>query len=65
MRLRIGLSYCVKADIVSATKLQSLRKETDELLAIFVTIVTKVKQRTGKQLPKGAKGTGSLIIQNS
>ncbi len=52
------LELLVKADIVSATKLQSLRKETDELLAIFVTIVTKVKKRTGKQLPKGAKGEG-------
>jgi|SRR6266540_4038879 len=38
----------VKSGIVSADKLESLRKETDEIIAILVTIVTKVKKRIGK-----------------
>ncbi len=43
------LELLVKADIVPAQKLESLRKETSELLAIFTTIVTKIKKRTGKK----------------
>src|SRR5512140_3226861 len=46
------LELLVKAGIVTAAKLASLRKETDELTAIFVTIITKVKQRIGKQTSK-------------
>jgi four helix bundle protein len=42
------LELLVKADIVPATQLEPLRKETDELIAIIVTIVTKVKKRIGK-----------------
>ena len=42
------LELLVKAGIVSAAKLESLRKETDEIIAILVTIVTKVKKRIGK-----------------
>ena len=42
------LELLVKADIVPAAKLESLRKETDEIIAIVVTIVTKVKKRIGK-----------------
>jgi len=34
-----------EAKIVPADKLASLMKETDELIAIFVTIVNKMKQR--------------------
>lgn len=42
------LELLVRSEIVSANKLESLRKETDEIIAILVTIVTKVKKRTGK-----------------
>lgn len=42
------LELLVRSDIVSASKLESLRKETDEIIAILVTIVTKVKKRIGK-----------------
>ena len=42
------LELLVRADIVSAEKLAPLRKETDEVIAILVTIVTKVKKRLGK-----------------
>ena len=42
------LELLVRAKIVPASKLESLRKETDEIIAIFVTIVTKVKKRIGK-----------------
>ena len=42
------LELLVKADIVPASKLESLRKEIDEIIAIIVTIVTKVKKRIGK-----------------
>ena len=42
------LELLVKSDIVPADKLESLRKETDEIIAILVTIVTKVKKRIGK-----------------
>jgi len=42
------LSLLVKAGIVSSEKLADLIKETDELMAIFVTIVTKIKKRREK-----------------
>ena len=42
------LELLVRAEIVSAKRLESLRKETDEIIAILVTIVTKVKKRIGK-----------------
>lgn len=42
------LELLVKSEIVPAKKLESLRKETDEIIAILVTIVTKVKKRIGK-----------------
>lgn len=42
------LELLVKAEIVPSTKLETLRKEANELLAIFTTIVTKIKKRTGK-----------------
>lgn len=42
------LELLVRAKIVPASKLESLRKETDEIIAILVTIVTKVKKRIGK-----------------
>ncbi len=43
------LELLVKAQIVSALKIEPLRKETNELLAIFTTIVTKIKNRTKKK----------------
>ena len=42
------LELLVRAEIVPAKKLESLRKEIDEIIAILVTIVTKVKKRLGK-----------------
>jgi len=42
------LELLVRAEIVPAAKLDSLRKEIDEIIAILVTIVTKVKKRIGK-----------------
>lgn len=42
------LELLVRAKIVPASKLESLRKETDEIIAILVTIVTKVKKRVNK-----------------
>ncbi len=39
------LELLAESGIMSAEKLEDLRKETDELTAIFVTIVTKVKRR--------------------
>ena len=42
------LDLLVKAGIVPAKTLESLIKETNELIAIFVTIVTKIKKRMGK-----------------
>ncbi len=42
------LELLVRAKIVPAAKLEPLRKETDEIIAILVTIVTKVKKRIGK-----------------
>jgi hypothetical protein len=37
-----------ESGIVPFVKLESLQKETDELIAIFVAIVTKTKRRIGK-----------------
>jgi four helix bundle protein len=42
------LDLLVKAGIAPAEKLAALIKETNELIAIFVTIVTKIKKRMGK-----------------
>jgi four helix bundle protein len=42
------LDLLVKAGIVPVEKVESLIKETNELIAIFVTIVTKIKKRMGK-----------------
>ena len=42
------LELLVRAEIVPAKKLEALRKEIDEIIAILVTIVTKVKKRIGK-----------------
>jgi four helix bundle protein len=42
------LELLEKAGIVPAKELESLRKETDEIIAILVTIVTKVKKRINK-----------------
>jgi four helix bundle protein len=42
------LDLLIKAGIVPAEKLQPLIRETCELLAIFTTIVTKIKKRMGK-----------------
>ncbi len=43
------LELLVKSNIVPFTKIESLRKETNELLAIFTTIVTKIKKRMGRK----------------
>lgn len=42
------LELLVRSEIVPTNKLEALRKETDEIIAILVTIVTKVKKRIGK-----------------
>ncbi len=42
------LDLLVKAEIVPAKKLESLINETNELTAIFTSIVTKLKKRMGK-----------------
>jgi len=42
------MELLVKSNIVPATKIESLRKENNELLAIFTIIVTKIKKRMGK-----------------
>jgi four helix bundle protein len=42
------LELLAESGIVPADQLAPLQKETDELTAILVTIVTKVKQRSGK-----------------
>ena len=42
------LDLLVKAGIVPVEKVEPLIKETNELIAIFVTIVTKIKKRMGK-----------------
>ena len=38
----------VRSDILPAKKAEALIKETNELLAIFTTIVTKIKKRMGR-----------------
>jgi four helix bundle protein len=43
------LELLIKAQILPAQKVESLRKETSELLAIFTTIVTKIKNRMKKK----------------
>jgi four helix bundle protein len=43
------LDLLVKVEISSAQKLESLIKETNELIAIFTTIVTKIKKRMNKK----------------
>jgi four helix bundle protein len=43
------LDLLVRAGIVSAVKVAPLIKETNELLAIFTTIVTKIKKRNNKK----------------
>jgi four helix bundle protein len=43
------LELLVKSKIVPAQEIESLRKETNELLAIFTTIVTKIKKRMGRK----------------
>lgn len=43
------LELLVRAEIVPAQRLEGLRKETDEIIAILVTIVTKVKKRVNKK----------------
>jgi four helix bundle protein len=43
------LELLAESGIVKAEKLESLIKETDELIGIFVTIVTKVKNRLNKK----------------
>ena len=43
------LELLVESGIVKVEKLESLIKETDELIAIFVTIATKVKNRLSKK----------------
>ena len=42
------LELLVKSNIMAAAKADPLRKEASELLAIFTTIVTKIKKRMGK-----------------
>lgn len=42
------LELLADSGIASPQKLEPLQKEADELTAIFVTIVTKVKKRTNK-----------------
>jgi four helix bundle protein len=42
------LDLLVKAEISSAQKLELLIKETNELIAIFITIVIKIKKRMNK-----------------
>jgi hypothetical protein len=43
------LDLLVKADILPAQKVEPIIKETNELIAIFVTIVTKIKARMKKR----------------
>ena len=43
------LELLVKAEIFPAQRLEALRKEIDEIIAILVTIVTKVKKRINKK----------------
>jgi four helix bundle protein len=43
------LELLIKGEIVPAKKLEPLIKETNELIAIFTTIVTKIKKRMNKK----------------
>ena len=43
------LDLLIKANIVPAQQVEPLIRETNELLAIFVTIVTKIKARMKKR----------------
>jgi four helix bundle protein len=43
------LGLLIKAEIVQSQKLESLIQETNELLAIFTAIVTKIKKRMNKK----------------
>ena len=43
------LELLVKSSIIPAQKAEPLRKETNELIAIFTTIVTKIKKRIGRK----------------
>lgn len=43
------LDLLVRAGIISAQKVGPLIKETNELIAIFTTIVTKIKKRMNKK----------------
>jgi len=43
------LELLVKSSIIPAQKAKPLRKETNELIAIFTTIVTKIKKRIGRK----------------
>lgn len=49
------LDLLVKAEIVPAEKLEPLIKETNELIAIFVTIVTKIKARMANEKMKAKR----------
>lgn len=42
------LDLLVRSGILPASKAETLIKETNELLAIFTTIVTKIKKRMGR-----------------
>jgi len=46
------LELLAESGVFPANRLESLRKEADELTAIFVTIVTKVKERLNKAKQK-------------
>lgn len=48
-RTKSNADFINKAEIVPAQRLEALRKEIDEIIAIFVTIVTKVKKRLNKK----------------
>lgn len=43
------LDLLVKSGVVSEAQMESLIKETNELIAIFTTIVVKVKKRTNRK----------------
>ncbi|MCP5098296.1 MAG: four helix bundle protein [Chloroflexi bacterium] len=43
------LELLVESDIVPITKLTDLQQETDELIAIFVTIAKKVEKKGGRK----------------
>ncbi|MGC1376836.1 MAG: four helix bundle protein [Anaerolineales bacterium] len=46
------LDLLVRAEIVPFNKLEALIKETNELIAIFVTIVTRIKKRQNNKKMK-------------